>query len=575
MGIFGNLFSRKSNVVQRIAVRGAPDRPLTHSFEDNHVEKLIHDVHHLIPEGSKFLASDTFGCEGRFVRFLDGKEWFQVAGLFQEDAVWVYPMSLDQEWCICYVDVETPEGEHNRVKVRDSCRVDPLGVFISRTEPDRFKVDFYEVPQCQIVHNKEGPLSMKVRPMYEGVTAWSNDVWIYTEIPQALLGSALLATPHRLKQEGYIGFQAPSRGIVFVWSLAELGGSPGPEWELVGNMNAEYAGNLQQMVVFSLFLSERPFSFLLPIGERFVGGFSFKFAEVEGSVQESNETPSQTDSVDHPHAVGDFIDDPTLDDEEELRRILQSVHPALKFPDNTTGPDAAFNEHARALMNPARHYNAKFIHAVERNRVFSDIQGSQVIPDWFLVTGHKGVGGNLGINGLYQRYPNSHDGRPVYQKKIEKGVNGQAALPADKTHIKFPHDTAKQHPANYLEFFEIASSKAAKKVEAPRVVPEAHQQIQASRGVYFLYYLNSIGSWCIGPKVGSQQCFAKHNCSDEEIPFMMGHWQMWDAGLHGYKPCKGLRVLKCGSVQSHNKASIPTWVPPIDMHAARLPGDRW
>merc|ERR1719453_2842343 len=46
--------------------------------------------------------------------------------------------------------------------------------------------------------------------------------------------------------------------------------------------------------------------------------------------------------------------------------------------------------------------------------------GNIKVPTLIEVTGHCGSGGNMGVNGIYERYPDNCCGRPVYQKYLQR-----------------------------------------------------------------------------------------------------------------------------------------------------------
>merc|ERR1712187_455286 len=81
-------------------------------------------------------------------------------------------------------------------------------------------------------------------------------------------------------------------------------------------------------------------------------------------------------------------------------------------------------------MNPMYKFNGTFCTDF-RGRTFDPLGcGPQVIPQMIVVTGHQGFGGNLGVNGIYERYPDDFQGHPVYMKKMEKRAEeDEASLP--------------------------------------------------------------------------------------------------------------------------------------------------
>merc|ERR1719240_1455659 len=82
-------------------------------------------------------------------------------------------------------------------------------------------------------------------------------------------------------------------------------------------------------------------------------------------------------------------------------------------------------------MNPMVKFNGTFV-AEHNKRSFGPVGSGSltVIPTMVVVTGHKGFGGNLGVNGIYTGYPAHFQGHPVFMKNMEKRAEeDEAALP--------------------------------------------------------------------------------------------------------------------------------------------------
>eukprot|EP00927_Polykrikos_kofoidii_P022490 TRINITY_DN20966_c0_g1_i1.p1 TRINITY_DN20966_c0_g1~~TRINITY_DN20966_c0_g1_i1.p1 ORF type:complete len:448 (-),score=107.58 TRINITY_DN20966_c0_g1_i1:67-1410(-) len=255
------------------------------------------------------------------------------------------------------------------------------------------------------------------------------------------------------------------------------------------------------------------------------------------------------------------------EDFDEMRKVLGKIHPNLKLPATELVTDQAMDEAIRQNMNPLRKFNSLMIQN-DRSRVFEGpgANDHQTVPNLIVVTGHSGFCGNLCVNGIYERYRSDFEGHPVYQKTLEKKA-------LEDVHPVSRDKLEEWRRQSYADRWELMRSQTAVKLKRPQADPRPMALGPAS-GAYFLYYFNAHGGWCIGPRVGGTDVFAR--CPNmEAIPFFLRGWEIWDAGQHIFVQAKGLRAMKAGSEMTATSAPLPPWVPPKDFARARLKNDQW
>jgi len=176
-----------------------------------------------------------------------------------------------------------------------------------------------------------------------------------------------------------------------------------------------------------------------------------------------------------------------------------------------------------------------------------------------IVTGHHGPGGNLGVNGIYERYPQDCEGRPVYFKSLEK---------------RGAEDTDPELPLPMTDEDRLEKMRKQKAVDIPRQsLATRPTKLFVAAGKYFLY--SRRGMWYIGPIVGSMEAFARCPSCDEAAPSDLTGWEVWDAGKHAYRPSHRMTCTKCGTAQAGTDAPLELWVPPNGCPRSRLPNDTW
>eukprot|EP00929_Paragymnodinium_shiwhaense_P041525 TRINITY_DN21559_c0_g1_i1.p1 TRINITY_DN21559_c0_g1~~TRINITY_DN21559_c0_g1_i1.p1 ORF type:complete len:493 (-),score=121.86 TRINITY_DN21559_c0_g1_i1:164-1525(-) len=262
------------------------------------------------------------------------------------------------------------------------------------------------------------------------------------------------------------------------------------------------------------------------------------------------------------------IEDVTEEEHAKLMATVRRLQPAIVLPSELV-TDAEMDARIKARMNPLRKFNSSLIQ-MDNTRTF----GASPVPPpaTVIVTGHNPSwgGGNLGVNGIYERYPSDYQGCPVYQKTLEK--RAVATIPPPGTRIKYKD----LHDHQWMDRFQNSMRNQVVK-SIPRPEEDFREMAMCpTYGTYFLYYKNDLGAWCIGPKVGGHEIFAKCNDVEEGVPFnMMSGWQVWDAGTHKFRPSVGMRAVKAGTAESHSMATLPPWRPPRNWPRAQLPNDQW
>jgi len=229
--------------------------------------------------------------------------------------------------------------------------------------------------------------------------------------------------------------------------------------------------------------------------------------------------------------------DEAVDPEEEMLKLearLRDLYPQLRDM-RTVVPEEDLEKAVRARRKPSTSFNAKFVMGTR----MTDSAGARKIPPVVCVTGHGGRGGNLGINGIYELYPDRFEGRPIYQKTLENrweddlDANGPGR-------IRLEHRLPLMDQRQRTDF---TKSQSAFIIRAPRKT-SGRMALWPAGDSYFLFFDPGAGCWCIGPAVGHTEIFARCAAPDEHIPDKLERWQVWDAGQHKWYEHRGLRTIK-------------------------------
>jgi len=323
----------------------------------------------------------------------------------------------------------------------------------------------------------------------------------------------------------------------------------------------------------------------LRVQERFCGGFAFKaigraeeqrrISMAERAEEEARALEEEEESEESVYR-DEELEDLEQEDMDALDKAMRDM--PWRKPENKTGQyrqpgkdlrcDKERDDAIAAAMNPKRVFNASFTQIWRtQDWTYQNSRDPQAIPAHYFVTGHK-VGGNIGINGIYERWVSDFEGRPVFRKILEKREIGTGqSQPREHPRMMGTYDGVPGH-------FDMIRSGGSVPTKLLKKVDPQKTEISWVQGAYWLYYQCRVGSWLIGPHVGSHGCFAKHYCAEEAMPFMMSSWEVWDCGKHEWRDDKTMRVYKCGTAAAPPDASLMRVLPP-DWPMARLPHDQW
>mmetsp|Transcript_11860 Transcript_11860/g.27006 ORF Transcript_11860/g.27006 Transcript_11860/m.27006 type:complete len:438 (+) Transcript_11860:53-1366(+) len=313
----------------------------------------------------------------------------------------------------------------------------------------------------------------------------------------------------------------------------------------------------------------------------------------EGSLLKSrlqDDLPGEvSDDEDQRHL--DWDDELTEDDFEALEAALGRLQPKCRPPAELI-VDTNLRSQVKARLNPARHFNATLAFGATGPRSEFSVSFTEpkakAAPRVILVSGHSGLGGNIALNGVYERYPSDYHGRAVYQKVMEKRVEQDPMATPEEISSELDEDElripawrrVKRTP---LEKFVdrrqeqmlrsqagLAMTRAAmqgKEMDARTTciisragyqtmqLPKptgATQQGDASLVVdtlanrWFLFFDRLHGWWCIGAKPGAAQVIARCGGATELCPHGLKNWEVWDVGLCQWRRHARLRTIKGG-----------------------------
>jgi hypothetical protein len=279
-------------------------------------------------------------------------------------------------------------------------------------------------------------------------------------------------------------------------------------------------------------------------GKRYDRQGTSSWALSKGSAAEVDDEDSDPEPEMHP--FGYEFEEPYHMDREEvlfemqrLRQTIRQVHPAFQYPEELV-PDAELVEQVRESKPKTLRLNAVSSFG-ERPKV-PDFPGDGLraeVPRLIVVTGHPGSGGNVGLNGVYERHPDPHCGRPVYQKFLEKHVDQNSVSGKRLKLRKLPMATIGRASG-------ITVDQTRERIEKPGPPTSEMQVIARPRGVWFLYFADAMGSWCIGPYVGSREVYARCPGSGDTVPDGLVGWETWDVGNKVWRPQKRMWSAKGG-----------------------------
>jgi len=241
---------------------------------------------------------------------------------------------------------------------------------------------------------------------------------------------------------------------------------------------------------------------------------------------------------------------------EKLDQTLKRVHPKLQLVQEQS-PETDFMATVQSMLPKTLRLNGQ-LSSVRPMPVYPGDGVSADVPRLVVVTGHKGVGGNVGLNGVYERHPDNFCSRPVYQKFLEK----RREKPASPESPGSPTSQASFSKGNGHQRLElrdlppltigraggISYNQTAAYMKAPKVKSKSAsvERVGAAQEVWFLYFMDTQGRWCIGPYVGSQEAYARCPGSGETVPDGLVGWEVWDMGLKYWRRQNRMQAVKGG-----------------------------
>jgi len=191
--------------------------------------------------------------------------------------------------------------------------------------------------------------------------------------------------------------------------------------------------------------------------------------------------------------------------------------------------------------------------------------GNITVPDIINVSGHNGFGGNIGVNGVYKRYPDNYHGRAVYQKVLEREEWESEEQLVQTTTGQLIPATLESGGRTFPTIHDSAEARDVlrKTMRYDKVLPakRAHGctgdfRVVHKKECWFLFFDNKSGAWCIGPKPGSDLAFARCRGVEEAVPDNLGPeaWEIFDVGRRMWIKCDRLRTRKGGETKT-----LPAW----------------
>lgn len=233
---------------------------------------------------------------------------------------------------------------------------------------------------------------------------------------------------------------------------------------------------------------------------------------------------------------------------EKLDETLRRVHPKLQFAQEKT-PELELKETIQSMMPKTLRLNGQLSSMRPVPPVHPGDGTRAAVPRLVVVTGHKGVGGNVGLNGVYERHPDNFCSRPVYQKFLEKQRDDSPAETQGSGHQR--PELRDLAPLTVGRAGGITYNQTAAYMKAPKAKPAKSssaslERVGTAQEVWFLYFMDAQGRWCIGPFVGSPEAYARCPGSGETVPDGLVGWEVWDMGLKYWRRQNRMQAVKGG-----------------------------
>eukprot|EP00747_Dinoflagellata_sp_TGD_P164545 gnl/TRDRNA2_/TRDRNA2_184620_c0_seq1.p1 gnl/TRDRNA2_/TRDRNA2_184620_c0~~gnl/TRDRNA2_/TRDRNA2_184620_c0_seq1.p1 ORF type:complete len:334 (+),score=60.72 gnl/TRDRNA2_/TRDRNA2_184620_c0_seq1:64-1065(+) len=272
--------------------------------------------------------------------------------------------------------------------------------------------------------------------------------------------------------------------------------------------------------------------------------------EAEGDGEESEDEDEGGGAVEyyHPMGLADWEDPLYEEDFQELDKCLAAVQPkfvaSLKH-DIEADLDAA----AEALLRPSRKFNALFVMG-DRGQTLRR-EGAKyvprIIPRVIVMTGHQGFGGNMRVNGIYERVDGDFHGRPVYRKTLEVVKEADWGDTGTSWADTLSEDAWNEPEEVWDPWMPRGPDQTRVTISRPRK-STTPAKVDRVMDPWFLYFDDIQGRWCVGPEPGGDLIYARHSGVDvtEELPDGLKCWEVWDVGRKVWHEYKGLQTCRGG-----------------------------
>lgn len=266
---------------------------------------------------------------------------------------------------------------------------------------------------------------------------------------------------------------------------------------------------------------------------------------------------------DEPMEVDPWSEELTKEDFEEFTQCVKTFQP-LFVPASDLVPEEDIIKEVKRRRNPLLKFNATLSFGetacqargmgVEGAGKLASCPGKlrpRHIPQLVILTGHtRKISGNMGMNGIYERYNEDYHGRPVYKKCLERRHVPEWLIDDDGSLMMNPEDNVRRdyHPRSPQG--QVLARKYQKS-EVLQLDPEwdndpIYPKLLPSKELWWIFFDDHRGAWCVGPAVGAPDIYARCYALEAAVPHNLKHWDVWDAGLKKWYENKGMKVIKAG-----------------------------
>lgn len=266
---------------------------------------------------------------------------------------------------------------------------------------------------------------------------------------------------------------------------------------------------------------------------------------------------------DVPMEIDPWSEELTKEDFEDLTECVKTFQP-LFTPASEQVPEEDIIKEVKRRRNPLLKFNATLSFGeaacqargmgVEGAGKWASCPGKlrpRQIPQLVILTGHtRKIAGNMGMNGIYERFKEDFHGRPVYQKCMERRHVPEWLIDDDGSLMVNPEDNVRRDYRPRTPRSQVLS-RAYQRSEALELDPEwdrdpVYPKLLPSKEQWWIYFDDHRGAWCVGPAVGAPDIYARCHALEAAVPHNLKHWDVWDVGLKKWYENKGMKVIKAG-----------------------------